>query len=372
MTDQVDTIIIGAGAVGLALARRMARAGRETVVLEAEDAIGTGISARNSEVIHAGIYYPEGSLKGRLCRPGRDMLYEFSESHGVAFKRVGKLIVATAENEAGALDALMVTAAKNGVGDLTRLSADEARDMEPELACHGAILSPSTGIIDSHAYMLALQGDAEAGGAVVALSTPFARARAEDGGGFTIQAGGREPMEIKCRELVNSAGLGAQDAARAIEGLAPENVPPLYFAKGNYFTLSGKSPFRRMIYPVPVEAGLGTHSSTDLAGQTKFGPDVEWVATPDYTVDPARAETFYRTIRRYWPGLADGALQPGYVGVRPKLVPEGEPRGDWAIHGPETHGVPGLVNLFGIESPGLTASLAIADYAAGLLEVDGA
>jgi len=367
MTDQVDSIIIGAGVIGLAVARRLARAGRETVVLEAEDAIGTGISSRNSEVIHAGLYYPEGSLKGRLCLPGRNLLYDYCQSHGIPHKRIGKLVVATAENEVDALDALMLTAAKNGVDDLVRLSAKQAQALEPQLACHGAILSPSTGIIDSHAYMLALQGDAEAEGAVIALSSPFAGARIEDGGGITVRIGGAEPMQLQCRQLVNAAGLGANDAAAAIEGLAPENVPPLYFAKGNYFTISGKSPFTRMIYPVPVEAGLGTHSSTDLAGQTKFGPDVEWTDAPDYTVDPARAETFYRAIRRYWPGLPDGALQPGYVGVRPKLAPEGQPRGDWAIHGPETHGVEGLVNLFGIESPGLTASLAVADYAAGLL-----
>jgi L-2-hydroxyglutarate oxidase LhgO len=368
MTDRVDTIIIGAGVVGLAIARGLALAGRETVVLEAENAIGTGISARNSEVIHAGLYYPEGSLKGLLCRPGRDQLYDYCDSHGIPYKRLGKLIVATAEDEIEALDGLVVTAEQNGVDDLVRLSAGEAVELEPQLACHGAILSPSTGIIDSHAYMLALRGDAEAEGAAIALSSPFVNARVEKGG-ITVDVGGAEPMTLKCRRLVNSAGLGAQDVAAAIEGLPAETVPPLYFAKGNYFTISGKSPFERMIYPVPMQAGLGTHSSTDLAGQTKFGPDVEWVAVPDYTVDAARAEMFYRTIRRYWPGLPDGALQPGYVGVRPKLVPEGQPRGDWAIHGPEIHGIEGLVNLFGIESPGLTASMAIADHVAGLLGV---
>ncbi len=368
MTDQVDTIIIGAGVVGLAVARRLALAGRETVVVEAENAIGTGISSRNSEVIHAGLYYPEGSLKGRLCRPGRDLLYAYCQSHGIPFKRIGKLIVATAENEIEALDGLMVTAAKNGVDDLVRLSAGEAGELEPQLACHGAILSPSTGIIDSHAYMLALRGDAEAEGAVIALSSPLVNAGPEKGG-ITVHVGGTEPMALHCRRLVNAAGLGAHDVAAAIEGLPAETVPPLYFAKGSYFTISGKSPFQRMIYPVPMQAGLGTHSSTDLAGQTKFGPDVEWVDAPDYTVDPARAEMFTRTIRRYWPGLPDGALQPGYVGVRPKLVPEGQPRGDWAVHGPEIHGLEGLVNLFGIESPGLTASMAIADHVAGLLGV---
>ncbi|MBT3304931.1 MAG: NAD(P)/FAD-dependent oxidoreductase [Alphaproteobacteria bacterium] len=367
MTDTVDTIIIGAGVVGLAIARKMALAGDEVIVLEAEAAIGTGLSSRNSEVIHAGLYYPEGSLKGLLCRPGRDLLYGYCDSHGIPYKRLGKLIVATAENEIEALDALMITATHNGVEDLVRLSAEEAREMEPNLACFGAILSPSTGIFDSHAYMLSLQGEAEAKGGVIALSSPFAGARIEDNAIIAVRTGGTDPMELQCRQLINSAGLGANDAAAAIEGLSPEFVPPLYYAKGNYFTISGKSPFTRMIYPVPAQAGLGTHSSTDLAGQTKFGPDVQWVDQPDYVVDPARAEKFYRAIRRYWPGLPDGALQPGYVGVRPKLVAEGEPRSDWVIHGPETHGISGVVNLFGIESPGLTSSLAIADYVAGML-----
>lgn len=367
MTEQVDTIIIGAGVIGLAIARRMAMAGQEVVVLESEDAIGTGLSSRNSEVIHAGIYYPEGSLKGKLCRPGRDALYDYCESHGIPYKRIGKLVVATAENEVDALDALMIAAEKNGVDDLERLSAEEAKAMEPELACHGAILSPSTGIFDSHAYMLALQGEAEAAGAMVAFSSPFESGAISSDGEITVNAGGAEPMQLRCSQFINAAGLGANAVAAGLEGLPPETVPPLYYAKGNYFTLTGKSPFTRMIYPVPVEAGLGTHSSTDLGGQTKFGPDVEWVDSPDYVVDPGRAERFYRAIRRYWPGLPDGALQPGYVGVRPKLVPEGEKRGDWVIHGPETHGAQGVVNLYGIESPGLTSSLAIADYTAGLL-----
>ncbi|NQV83289.1 MAG: NAD(P)/FAD-dependent oxidoreductase [Rhodospirillales bacterium] len=370
MTDTVDTIVIGAGVVGLAIARRMALGGGEVVVLESENAIGTGTSARNSEVIHAGLYYPEGSLKGLLCRPGRDLLYEYCESHGIPHKRLGKLIVATTENEIEALDALMATAADNGVEDLVRLSAGEAREMEPQLACFGAILSPSTGIIDSHAYMLALQGDIEQNGGVVALSSPI------NGGtvtknAITVRVGGTEPMMLKCRHLINSAGLGAQAVATSIEGIPADSIPPLYYAKGNYFTISGKSPFTRMIYPVPVQAGLGTHSSTDLAGQTKFGPDVQWVDQPDYVVDPARAENFYHAIRRYWPGLPDGALQPGYVGIRPKLVQEGDARGDWDIRGPKHHGIEGVVNLFGIESPGLTSSLAIADYVAELLKQTG-
>ncbi len=368
MTDTVDTIIIGAGVVGLALARRMAMAGHEVVVLEAEDAIGTGISSRNSEVIHAGIYYPEGSLKGKLCRPGRDALYDYCQTHGIPFKRSGKLIVATAADEVDALDGLLAKAEANGVDDLERLSAKQAQALEPQLACFGAILSPSTGILDSHAYMLALQGDAEAAGGVVALSSPFAGGELS-GDAITVSTGGKDPITLRCRHFINAAGLGANAVAAGLDGFAKETVPPLYYAKGNYFTLSGKSPFQRMIYLVPVEAGLGTHSSTDLGGQTKFGPDVEWVEAPDYVVDPNRAEKFYRAIRRYWPALPDGALQPGYVGIRPKLVAEGSTRGDWVIHGPETHGAAGIVNLYGIESPGLTSSLAIADYAAGLLGV---
>ena len=366
MTDQVDTIIVGAGVVGLAIAREMALSGDEVVVLEAEDAIGTGISARNSEVIHAGIYYPAGSLKAQLCRPGRGALYAYCQSHGIAHRRMGKLVVATQEDELDALDAIKAKAEANGVDDLQPLDRDQAKAMEPALKCAGALLSPSTGIIDTHGYMLALQGDSESNGSVIALSSPF------DGGtvsgdGITVRVGGTEPMTLKCRRFINSAGLGAQAVATAIEGLPADSIPPLFYAKGNYFTFCGKSPFRTMIYPVPVQAGLGTHSTLDLAGQTKFGPDVQWVNSPDYAVDASRAEQFYLAIRRYWPDLADGALQPGYVGVRPKLVSEGDPRGDWDIQGPQHHGIDGVVNLFGIESPGLTASLAIAGYVAGLL-----
>jgi len=370
MTEHVDTIIAGAGVIGLAIARRLAQAGREVIVLEAEDAIGTGISARNSEVIHAGIYYPEGSLKAALCKPGRDALYEFAESHGVTYKRLGKLIVATADNELDALSDLKQKAEASGVDDLEWLDGAEAAKMEPALRCAGALLSPSTGIIDSHAYMLALQGDMEKAGGAVALSSPLVGgAITKDG--ITINVGGAEPMALGCREFINAAALGAQDVARSLDGYAQDSVPALYYAKGNYFTLSGKSPFTRMIYPVPAPAGLGIHSSTDLGGQTKFGPDVEWVEKPNYVVDPARADKFYTAIRRYWPDLPDGALQPGYVGVRPKLVPKGVTRGDWVIHGPETHKLPGVVSLYGIESPGLTSSLAIADYVAGLLGVEG-
>lgn len=366
MTDSVDTIIVGAGVTGLAIARRAAMAGHEVVLLEATEAIGTGISSRNSEVIHAGIYYPEDSLKARLCVPGKKALYGFLESHGIPFKRIGKLIVATADDELAALDGLRARAEANGVDDLQPLDGPQVRDMEPAIECSGALLSPSTGIFDTHAYMLALQGDAEDAGAVVAFSSPFEGASLGDGG-IQVRTVGAEPMALRCRHFINAAGLGAQDVAAAIEGFPEASIPKLYYAKGNYFTLTGKSPFRRMIYPVPVQAGLGIHSTVDLAGQTKFGPDVEWVDAPDYEVDPERVEKFYQAIRRYWPDLPDGALQPGYVGVRPKLVPEGEARGDWAIHGPETHGIEGMVNLYGIESPGLTSSLAIADHVSGIL-----
>ncbi|MFQ5763680.1 MAG: NAD(P)/FAD-dependent oxidoreductase [Rhodospirillales bacterium] len=366
MTETVDTLVVGAGVIGLAVARRAALAGREVVVLEAEDAIGTGISSRNSEVIHAGIYYPNGSLKARHCVAGRKALYAYCDSHGIPHRKTGKLIVATAEDETAALEDVLARAEANGVDDMRRLDADEARALEPEVRCFGALLSPSTGIVDSHACMLALQGDAEAAGANVAFASGLRDARPE-GGGIVVGVGGAEPMTLRCRRLVNAAGLAAQAVAAAIEGFPTDAVPPLYYAKGNYFTLAGKSPFRRLIYPVPVVGGLGTHSTVDLAGQTKFGPDVEWVATPDYDVDPARAGRFYEAIRRYWPGLPDGALQPGYVGVRPKLVPEGEPAADFVIQGPGDHGIDGLVNLFGIESPGLTSALSIADHVAKLL-----
>ncbi|NQU61494.1 MAG: NAD(P)/FAD-dependent oxidoreductase [Rhodospirillales bacterium] len=368
MTDTVDTIIAGAGVIGLAIARRLALAGQEVVLLEAENAIGTGISSRNSEVIHAGIHYGEGSMRARLCVPGKEMLYEFCQSHSVSFRRSGKLVVAVEEDELAALDAIEIKAKANGVHDLIRLSADEAKEIEPQVHCAGALLSPSTGIVDSHGLMLALQGDAEAAGAVVALSSPFAGGTL-DGNGIIVRVGGAEPTEIRCRHFINAAGLSAQTVAGGLQGLPAEFVPPLYYAKGNYFMLTGKAPFDRPIYPVPGPVGLGVHFTIDLGGQCKFGPDVEWIDKPDYNVNPARAEKFYKAIRRYWPDLPDDALQPGYAGVRPKLAPKGQMPADFTIHGPETHGIDGLVNLFGIDSPGLTSSMAIADHVAGLLGV---
>ncbi|WP_442222649.1 NAD(P)/FAD-dependent oxidoreductase [Roseomonas mucosa] len=355
----MDCVVAGAGVVGLAVARSLALAGREVLLLEAAEAIGTGTSSRNSEVIHAGIYYPAGSLMARHCVAGRRMLYAFCAERGVPHARCGKLIAATSEEEAGRLASIQARAAANGVEDMRVLSRDEAVALEPALSCHGALLSPSTGILDSHAYMLALQGDAENAGAVLAFHSPVLSGRVVPEG-IVLETGGAESMTLLCRSLVNAAGLGAPALGRAIAGLPPETVPREYYAKGNYFTLAGRSPFSRLIYPVPVPGGLGTHLTIDLGGQARFGPDVEWVDHIDYEVDPRRGDSFYEAIRRYWPALPDGALQPGYSGIRPKIVPRGAPAQDFVIQGPALHGVPGLVNLYGIESPGLTASLSLA------------
>lgn len=362
MTDTVDCIVVGAGVVGLAVARRLAMAGREVIVLEEADNIGAGVSSRNSEVIHAGLYYAKDSLKATCCVAGKHALYDYCESRGVAYKRLGKLVVATAEDEIPALEAIKEKAAANGVPDLTWVEADELREMEPDLAAARALLSPSTGIVDSHGLMLAYQGDMEARGGMIAFLSPVTAGRVENGG-VTIETGADDAMTLHCRTLVNAAGLGAQPLAHAIKGVPAESIPPLYYAKGAYFTLTGKSPFKHLIYPVPVPGGLGTHSTLDLGGQTKFGPDVSWVDEPDYEIDPARGDSFYDAIRRYWPGLEDGALQPGYAGVRPKLTGPDQAKyaADFMIQGPADHGVAGLINLYGIESPGLTSSLAIAD-----------
>ncbi|WP_407049922.1 NAD(P)/FAD-dependent oxidoreductase [Methyloraptor flagellatus] len=363
MSDIVDAVVVGAGVVGLAIARKLAQSGREVILLEREDAFGTATSSRNSEVIHAGIYYPADSLMARLCVAGKHALYAFCESHGVAHQRSGKLIVATDEAEAAKLDGIAARAARNGVADMVKLSGAEAMAMEPALKATAALLSPSTGIIDSHGYMLALLGDAEAAGAMAAFNAPLAAARAT-AEGFVLAVGGAEPMELTTRTLINAAGLHATDVARTIEGLDPATVPTAYYARGVYFTLTGRTPFSRLIYPVPVPGGLGTHLTLDLAGRARFGPDVEWIDRIDYTVDPARGIGFYGAIRRYWPDLPDGALEPAYAGVRPKIVPPAVASQDFRIDGPSVHGVPGLVNLFGIESPGLTSSLAIADLVA--------
>ena len=363
--DQLDCVIAGAGVIGLAVARALARAGREVLVLEAAEAIGTETSSRNSEVIHAGIYYPADSLMARFCVAGRRALYDFCRDRGVPHRNCGKLIVATSADEDSRLAGIKARAEANGVEGMRILTAAEAQAMEPALACTSALLSPATGIIDSHAYMLALQGEAEAAGAVVVFHAPVDAARAAPEG-IVVRTGGAEPMTLGCRLFVNAAGLHAPALARRIDGLAEAHVPPAYYAKGNYFTLSGRSPFTRLIYPVPVPGGLGVHLTIDLGGQARFGPDVEWVDQLDYRVDPRRADGFYAAVRRYWPGLKDGALQPGYAGIRPKIVPRGAPGQDFVIQGPRAHGLAGLINLFGIESPGLTASLALADHVAAI------
>lgn len=365
--EQVECIVIGAGVVGLAIARALALDGREVIVLEAEDAIGTQTSARNSEVIHAGIYYPPGSLMAMLCVAGRHTLYDYLGARGLPHQRCGKLIVATTDEEAGRLESIRQHALANGVDDLRLIGAGEACRMEPQLACTAALVSPSTGILDTHAYMLSLQGEAEAMGVMFAFNTPFVSAQVTTGG-FEVATGGEAPMRLACKVLVNAAGHGAPGAARAIAGLDPAHVPTGTFAKGSYFTLAGRAPFSRLIYPVPVAGALGVHLTLDLGGQARFGPDIEWVETMDYAVDPERSAGFYQAIRRYWPGLPDEALQPGYSGIRPKIVPPEVAKQDFRIDGPRDHGVGGLVNLFGIESPGLTASLAIAQYVKNKLE----
>lgn len=362
--DKVDVVIAGAGVVGLAVARALAMAGREVLILEAADAFGTQISSRNSEVIHAGIYYPHGSLKARSCVAGRDMLYRYCEMHGVPHKRCGKLIVATAPPQLAELQRIQAAARTNGVV-LDLLTADEACAMEPSLHCVGALHSPATGIVDSHAYMLALLGEAEKHGATLVCDSPVTRARITDSG-VAIDAAQIDRSQIHAHLFVNCAGLHAPAVAASIEGFPPQHVPRAYFAKGNYFTLAGRSPFSRLIYPVPEPGGLGTHLTLDLAGRARFGPDVEWVDRLDYEVNPARGERFYDAVRRYWPALPDGALEPAYSGIRPKIAGPGEPAADFRIEGVETHGVRAVINLFGIESPGLTASLAIAEHVAGL------
>jgi L-2-hydroxyglutarate oxidase LhgO len=363
--DKVECVVIGAGVIGLAVARQLARAGREVIVLEAAEGIGTVTSSRNSEVIHAGIYYPAGSLMARMCVAGKRALYEYCRDHGIPHRNCGKLIVATTPKESEKLQSIRAHAEANGVLDLKTLSGDEARALEPALNCDAALLSPSTGIIDSHAFMLALRGDAEEAGAAFAFYTPILRARAA-AGRIELDAGGDAPMTLECRLLVNAAGLSAPAVARGIDGMPIELIPPAYLAKGNYFSCSARAPFSRLIYPVPEPGGLGVHLTLDMAGQARFGPDVQWIDAVDYTVDPARAERFYPAIRRYWPTLPDGALMPSYSGIRPKIVPPAVAVQDFLIQAPRDHGIEGLINLFGIESPGLTSSLAIADYVGDL------
>lgn len=367
--EQVDALVIGAGVVGLAVARALALAGREVMVLEREAAIGTGTSSRNSEVIHAGIYYPTGSLKARLCVEGREALYAYCTERGIAHQRCGKLIVANTASQLAALPAIMAKAALNGVDDLVLLDRTQARKLEPELECLGAVHSPSTGIVDSHALMLALQGDLEhLGGMVACHSGVREMAVANDG----IEVESLDGTRLLARTVVNAAGLHACELARKIRGLDARGVPKAWFAKGSYFTLVGRAPFSRLIYPAPEPeahlAGLGVHLTLDLGGQAKFGPDVQWTSSPDdLQVDPQRAQAFYAEVRRYWPGMPDGSLQPGYAGIRPKISGPHEAAADFCIQGPQDHSVRGLVNLFGIESPGLTSSLALAGHVTSLV-----
>lgn len=364
--ERVDCVVVGAGVVGLACAKRLAEAGREVIVLEKESLIGSETSSRNSEVIHAGIYYPKGSLKARLCIEGKGHLYRYCEAKGVGHVRCGKLIVATSERQNDMLLAIRANAADLGMPDLDWWPAERAMELEPELFCTGALWSPTTGVIDSHGLMIAYQGDAEAEGAMIAFSSPLEHARIGDGG-IELEVGGAEPMQLAARIVINSAGLHAPGLAARVQGLGRESVPTAFYCKGSYYTLAGRSPFGRLIYPVPESAGLGVHVTIDLGGQCRFGPDTEWVDGLDYDVDPRRAEVFYDAVRRYWPGLPDGALEPGYSGIRPKITPKGAPAADFVIQGPREHGVAGLVNLFGIESPGLTASWPIACAAAAAL-----
>ncbi len=366
--DATDAVVIGAGVLGLAVARALAIDAAnplETLVLEREAGIGAGISSRNSEVIHAGVYYAAGSLKARFCVEGNQRLYAYCLDRGIGHSRCGKLIVATDPSQVAQLESIRARAQVNGAEPRRLLSASEARALEPELACEAALLSPSSGILDSHAFMLSLQGDLESCGGVVALRTMVQRARCVAGGfELTLADGSR----LRTRYLVNAAGLKAQALAQRIDGLDPRHVPPAHFAKGHYFALAGRCPFSRLIYPVPEVAGLGVHLTLDLGGQAKFGPDVLWVDDPDdFSVDARRADSFYAEVRRYWPGLSDGALVPAYAGIRPKIQSPGEAAKDFLVQGPRSHGLPGLVNLFGIESPGLTSSLALADHVVNLL-----
>ncbi len=360
MTDAVDCVVVGAGVVGLAVSRQLAMDGHETLLIERHDAFGTETSSRHSEVIHAGIYYPAGSLKAQLCVRGRELLYAHCARHGVEYRRCGKLIVATQPGQLADLERIAQAAQRNGVDDLQLISREEALRLEPNLECAAALISPSTGIVDSHGYMLSLLGQAENNGAQLAVLSPVTALRPVAGGVELCVSDDPQPL-LKARWVINCAGLHAPELARRIEGFPPQHVPQARYAKGNYFTLAGRAPFSRLVYPVPEPGGLGVHLTLDLGGQARFGPDVEWIDLLDYSVDPRRSEKFYAAIRAYWPQLGDGQLAPGYAGIRPKISGPGEPAADFRIEGPDTHGVAGIVNLFGIESPGLTSSLAIAE-----------
>jgi L-2-hydroxyglutarate oxidase LhgO len=363
----MQVLVIGAGVVGLAVARAAARSGHDVIVAEEAGGIGTGVSSRNSEVIHAGLYYPTGSLRARHSTRGRRMLYDFCASHGVPHKKCGKLIVATNEAEVAKIKTIHAQGERNGVEGLELIGGNSARLLEPELFCIAALVSPESGIIDGHAFMLALQGDLEDAGGAIAFATRIER-MSPGAAGWAVGFSGAEAGAFTVDAVVNSAGLGAQALARRTEGYPPERVPPLVLAKGNYFGCLGRPAFSRLIYPTPVDGGLGIHVTLDLAGRMRFGPDVEWIKAPDYDVDPGRAASFYERIRTYWPGLPEGALVPDYAGIRPKLSGPGEPAADFLVDGPADHGLPRLVHLFGIESPGLTAALSLAEEVVARLD----
>jgi L-2-hydroxyglutarate oxidase LhgO len=366
MTERLDCAVIGGGVVGLAVARRLAVLGRQVVLFEAEKAMGQHTSSRNSEVMHAGIYYPTGSLKARLCVQGRRMLESYCTERGIAWRRIGKLVVAVRDEEISELERHKAQAEANGVGDVTWLEREEVRKLEPAVTCARALASPSTGLVDSHGLMRALAADAQRAGADIVLASPVVGGELADGG-IDLDIGGREPVRFRFATVVNSAGFSAPLLARSLRGLDGKTIPTPYFARGHYFTVSGASPFRRLIYPLPGPDGLGIHVALDLGGNLRFGPDVSFSPSPSYAFDESRAGTFYRAVRSYYPGLADGALQPGFVGVRSKLAPEGTGFVDFVLQGPDVHRVPGLLNLYGIDSPGLTSCMAIAEAVAALL-----
>lgn len=373
--DKTELVVIGAGVVGLAVARALAQAGFETLIVEAAAGWGSGISSRNSEVVHAGLYYPPGSLKALLCVRGRALLYEYCAARGVPHRRCGKLVVAAQPADLPALTRIADTAAANGVDDLQWLDGAQARALEPALHCHAALLSPSTGIVDSHGLMTALLGDAEQAGALLALGSPLVGARPAPDGGWVLHTGGAEAFDIGARWVVNCAGLYAQAVARAMLGFPAGAVPALHLAKGHYLAVSGRAPFGRLVYPTPMDGGLGIHLTLDLGGQARLGPDVEWLPpglspdTIDYAADGARAAAFCADVRRWWPALDAGRLGPAYTGVRPKLAGPGQGAADFRIDGPAEHGVAGVVHLFGIESPGLTSALAIAEHVARMVQL---
>ena len=358
--DRVNCVIIGAGVVGLAVARAIASTGMSVVIIENEESFGTHTSSRNSEVIHAGIYYPKNSLKAQLCVRGKHLLYRYCHSRNIPHKQIGKLIVATNESEADIVKAYIQKGADNDVSDLIWLDKSEVAKLEPQLKSTGAVFSPSTGIIDSHSFMLTLLGDAENSGAMIAYRTPFIRAEVA-GNGFTVTTGGGDSLEFQTDNLVNAAGLNACSVAQNIQGMPNDKIPTPFYAKAHYYSLSGKNPFNHLIYPVAQKASLGIHVTLDIGGQARFGPDLDWIDTIDYAFDNGRLRLFYEAIRRYWPNIREENLQPGYTGIRPKISGPNESAADFNIQTKADHGVPGLINLFGIESPGLTSSLAIAE-----------